>query len=128
LKAVKQFRKLILASALTITGFASAYAGGAGYGAPLDSSSDLTLRVKNMIHIPAPAVGELQGEVDLVFRVNANGRLEVLSASCDHQQVLLQLKEDLDNAKVNVDRTLTGKTYKMSFRYSSRSQSATAFN
>lgn len=123
---MKQFRKLILASTLTISAFTAGFAGGNGYGTLLESSTDLQNRVKNMIHIPISTQTELTGEVDFVFRINDQGRLEVLSASGDHAEVVLSLKDELDDAKVNADHALVGKTYRMNFRYSTQKDQATS--
>lgn len=123
---MKHLRKLVLASTLTISGFTAGFAGGNGYGALLESSADLQTRVKNMIHIPVPTQGELNGEVDFVLRVNNQGRLEVISASGDHAEVVISIKNDLDDAKVNADGALVGKTYRMNFKYSTQEGQATS--
>ena len=105
---------------LTVTGFSIGFAGGHGYGSLIENPADLQQRVTNMIQIPVPAQGELAGEVYLVFRVDQNGRLDVLSATGDHLEVISQVKEDLSHTKVNADNSLKGKTYKMNFKYSSQ--------
>ena len=105
---------------LTVTGFTFGFAGGHGYGSLIENSADLQQRVTNMIQIPVPAQGELAGEVYLVFRVDQQGRLDVLSVTGDHTEVISQLKEDLSNTKVNADNSLKGKTYKMNFKYNSQ--------
>lgn len=114
---MKQFRKLILASTLTLSGFAAVIAGGTDYGTLVDNPTALQNKVINLISIPVPTQGEFKGEVDFVFRVNAQGRIEVLSAVGDHAEVVLTIKKALDDERINVDHALVGKTYRMNFKY-----------
>ena len=116
---MKHIKQLIIALLITTGGFSAAIAGGNSYGERVESQVALQERVQGLIHVPAQDGEAIQGTVELVFRIDELGRIEVLDIEGTHSYMTNQVENDVDNQRLNVSNDLTGKVFRMKLSYQS---------
>ncbi len=115
---MKQIKQLLIALLFSAASFSAAFAGGNSYGQPVDNAAALQERVQDLIHVPVNG-RDLNGTLELVFRIDDFGRIEVLTVDGKDTYMTKQVETDLDNQRINVAQEFTGKVFRMKLRYGS---------
>ena len=114
---MKHIKILITAFVIASTTFSMAFTGMKNKGTFIDNPNTLKERVVSMIHVPAPANGEMEGRVELTFRITENGRLDLIDIQGDHDYMVDQVRQDVEDQRFRTAPEVQNNVYKMKLVY-----------
>lgn len=114
---MKTLKQLIIAIFIASASFGTTMAGGNSVGQRVESPSALKERVESLIHVPSPAEGSISGEVEMLIRINDAGYLELLKIDGDHDYMVDQVREDVEDQRINASENIQGKVFRLVLHY-----------
>lgn len=114
---MKLIKILITAIVIASTSFSMAFTGMKNSGTFINNSNTLKQRIVSMIHVPVPADGQMEGKVEVTFRITDKGRVELIDIVGDHDYMVDQVREDIQDQRLRTAPELQNNVYKMKLHY-----------
>jgi hypothetical protein len=74
-------------------------------------------QISRLLTFASDKITNLEGEVNLILRVGAHGRVEVLDISGDNAEVVSRVESVLEQSRLLVDPQMVGKSFRIGIDY-----------
>lgn len=114
---MKTIKTVITALLIACCSFSFGFSSNTDGGIFIESPSMLKERVVSMIHVPVPHGQSLEGTVEITFRIQENGNIDLLEIEGENDYLNGHVREDIKGKRLITAPEMHNNVYKMKLVY-----------